>query len=312
MTGAAGIRAPLWQIGALVGGLAAGPFLDNYQLYVVSLLCVYAVFAIGYNLLMGYAGQFDFGQAAFLGIGAFSVALLQTRLGLPFAAALPLAGLTTVAVGVLIGVVVLRLGGFYLALVTLAFNQTVVLVLNLSKDLTGGFQGTPVPRPAIPGLRDNLAIFFVIGAITVLMIWGARNLLSSRVGKAFLAIRESEVAAQSMGVHLTRYRLMAYGMSAFYGGIAGGLLATLLGHVTPEGFGLFETIRVLTMIVVGGMGSVAGSIIGAAVLTLSAELLRFSQLYQEIGNGALLLLFMLLVPNGIWGLVYAMLARLRR
>ncbi len=280
---------------------AAGPFLDNYQLYVLSLIAIYVVFGLGYNLLMGYAGQFDFGQAAFLGIGAFAMALLQSRAGLPFALALPFAGLTAVAFGLAIGVIVLRLTGFYLALVTLAFNQTVVLILNLWKPLTGGFQGTEVPHPVLAGVRDNLLVFLIAVAVAVLMVWAARNVLASRVGKAFVAIRENPVAARAMGIHLTRYRMLAYGLSAFYGGIAGALLATLLGHITPEGFGIFETIRVLTMIVVGGMGTIGGTILGVTTLTLGSELLRFSQVFQEIGNGALLLAFMLLMPNGIWG-----------
>ena len=290
-----------WPFLALGVAWAVSPLLDNYQLYVLSLVAVYIVFGLGYNLLMGYAGQFDFGQAAFLGIGAFSMALLQTKAGLPFALALPLAGLIAVAFGLLIGGIVLRLEGFYLALVTLAFNQTVVLALNLWKPMTGGFQGTSVPHPVIQGLRDPQLIFLVIATVAALLVWTARNVLASRFGKAFLAIRESAVAAQAMGVHLTRYRILAYGLSAFYGGIAGALLATLLGYITPDGFGLFETIKVLTMIVVGGMGSIGGTILGATVLTLSGELLRFSQVFQEIGNGALLLVFMLLMPNGIWG-----------
>lgn len=290
-----------WPFLALAIAWAISPLLDNYQLYVLSLVAVYIVFGLGYNLLMGYAGQFDFGQAAFLGIGAFSMALLQTKAGLPFFAALPLAGLIAVAFGLLIGSIVLRLQGFYLALVTLAFNQTVVLTLNLWKPMTGGFQGTSVPHPVIQGLREPLLVFLVIASVAVLLVWAARNVLTSRFGKAFLAIRESAVAAQAMGIHLTLYRIMAYGLSAFYGGIAGALLATLLGYITPDGFGLFETIKVLTMIVVGGMGSIGGTILGATVLTLSGELLRFSQVFQEIGNGALLLLFMLLMPNGIWG-----------
>jgi branched-chain amino acid transport system permease protein len=285
----------------LAAAWVAGPWLDNYQLYVVSLIAVYCVFGLGYNLLMGYAGQFDFGQAAFLGIGAFAMALLQTRGGVPFAVALPIAGVIAVAVGLVIGVVVLRLTGFYLALVTLAFNQTVVLTLNLWKPLTGGFQGTEAPHPVIDGVRDNLVVFLIIVTVAVLMVWGARNVLASRIGKAFLALRDNAIAAQAMGVHLTRYRVLAYGLSAFYGGIAGALLATLLGHITPDGFGIFETLRVLTMIVVGGMGTIGGTILGVTTLTLGAEVLRFSQVFQEIGNGLLLLLFMILLPNGIWG-----------
>lgn len=293
----------LTALAALAVAWAIGPLLDNYQLYVLSLIGVYVVFGLGYNLLMGYAGQFDFGQAAFLAIGAFTMALLQTRGGLPFALALPLAAFAAVIFGLVIGVVVLRLTGFYLALVTLAFSQTVVLLLNLWKPMTGGFQGTAVPHPSLAGLRDPLVVYAIITALAVLLVWVAHNIVGSRIGKAFIAIRENATAAQAMGVALTRYRILAYGVSAFYGGIAGALLATLLGHITPDGFGLFETIKVLTMIVVGGMGTIGGTILGVSALTLGAELLRFSQVFQEIGNGALLMLFMLMMPNGIWGML---------
>jgi branched-chain amino acid transport system permease protein len=293
--------ADLWPAAILAAAAVLAPWLDNYQLYVLALVAIYALFAVGYTLLMGCAGQFDFGQAAFLGIGAFGMALLQTRAGLPFWLALPLAGAVALLFGLAIGAVVLRLEGFYLALVTLSFNLTVVLVLSLAKDFTGGFQGTSVPRPSLEGVRDQALLFLIVVGVASGLVWTAGNLVRSRTGTALFAMRDSEVAAEAMGVNLVRYRLMAYGLSAFYGGVAGGLLATLLGHVTPEGFGISETIKVLTMIVVGGLGNIVGAVLGAAALTLSAELLRFSQVYQEIGNGLLLFLFVLLMPQGIIG-----------
>ncbi len=278
-------------------------FLDDYLLYLLSLAGVYIIFALGYNLLMGYAGQFDFGQAAFLGIGAYATALLQIKLGVPFLIAIPLGGLIAVCFGLGIGYVVLRLSGFYLALVTLAFNQTVVLVLSLWTGLTKGFQGLPVPRPHVGALHDALLMFYIITLATILMVEAARNIVNSRVGKAFMAIRDSEVAAEAMGINLTHYRVMAYGLSAFYGGIAGGLLAPLISHITPQGFGIFETIRVLTMIVIGGMSSIAGSVIGAVTLIITPEFLRVSRGFQDISNGLLLFLFIVLMPNGIYGLI---------
>lgn len=285
----------------LLGG--AGPMLDNYQLYIVSLVAVYVIFATGYNLLMGVAGQFDVGQAAFLAIGAYTMALTQARLGLPFPLALILAGGVSVLLGLVIGVVVLRLRHFYLALVTLAFSQTVVLVLILWRDFTNGFQGLSVPRPHLSGLDDNLLIYLIIVAVAAVMVQAAWNLVDSRIGRAFMAVRDSEVAASVMGVPLVRFRLMAYAVSAFYGGVAGGLLATLLSYITPDGFRFFETIKVLTMIVIGGLGSMLGSIIGPVVVIVGAEVLRISQSYQEIANGALLLGFIILAPAGIAGLV---------
>ena len=287
----------------VLGG--AGTRLDNYQLYVVSLVAVYVIFATGYNLLMGYAGQFDVGQAASLAIGAYTMALTQARLGVPFPVALGLAGGMSVLLGLVIGVIVLRLRHFYLALVTLAFSQTVVLVLILWRDLTNGFQGLSVPRPHLPGIDDNLLIYLVIVTVAALMVQAAWNLVDSRIGRAFMAIRDSEIAASVMGVPLVRFRLMAYAVSAFYGGVAGGLLATLLSYITPDGFRFFETVKVLTMIVIGGLGSMLGSIIGPVVIIVGAEVLRISQSYQEISNGALLLGFIILAPAGIAGLLFA-------
>jgi branched-chain amino acid transport system permease protein len=309
------MKSHLPLLGAVLVVAIAGaivPLLDNYLLYVFSLIAVYCIFATGYNLLMGVAGQFDVGQAAFLGIGAYATTLLQTRASLPFPVALPLGAMVAVVFGVAIGVVVLRLRHFYLALVTLAFNQTVVLALVLWEDMTNGFQGLSVPRLIIPGTPRNLAGYLVSVAIAAAMVLAARNIVASRLGNAWRAIRESEIAARTSGIDLVRYRLVAYAISAFYGGIAGGLLATLLSHITPEAFGTFETIKVLAMIVVGGLGSLAGGLIGAVVLTLGPELLRFSQQYQEIGFGVLLFGSVMLMPGGIAGLFHAAADRIRR
>jgi branched-chain amino acid transport system permease protein len=290
-------------ISVLVLGLAAclGPVLDDYSLSVLSMIAAYTVFAVGYNILMGVAGQFDFGQGAFLGIGAYAMAILESRFAIPFPLCLPLAGFAAVLAGLVIGVIVLRLGGFYLALVTLGFNQVVVLGIALAGSVTGGYQGLSVPVPSVPGVPQNLLLFWIAVAIAVLFAYAAANLLRSRVGLAFLAIRERDVAAQAMGVNLTRYRVMAYGLSAFYDGVAGGLMAVLLSYVTPGQFGLGETLKVLTMITVGGMGSVAGSVIGAVVLSVAGEALRFSSVFQEVGDGLLLVLFIMLMPGGIYG-----------
>jgi len=291
---------------------AVTPLLDNYALFVVSLVCVYAIFATGYNLLMGYAGQFDVGQAAFLALGAYGSAVMQNSFAMPVLPSLLVGAAVSVLAGLFIGVVVLRLRHFYLALVTLAFSQAVVLVLSLWRDVTKGFQGLPVHSLDILGLGRNVSAYLVIVTFAVLLVTLARNLARSDLGRAFEAIRESEVAAQAMGINLVRTRLTAYAVSAFYGGIAGGLLAVLLSYITPEGFTIFETIKVLAMIVVGGMGSIFGGLLGASLLTLGNELLRFSQFFQEIGFGLLLLVSIIVMPDGIVGLVRRLGARYGR
>lgn len=297
--------------GALAVALAAMPLLDNYTLLVLALACVYAIFATGYNLLLGYAGQFDVGQSAFLAVGAYGSAVVQDRYGVPVLPSLLVGAALSVAAGLLIGVVVLRLRHFYLALVTIAFSQTVVLVLTLWTDVTKGFQGLPVAGVNFFGLGQIRSAYMLIVTVTVLMILLARNLVGMELGRAFQAVRESEVAAQAMGINLVRTRLTAYAISAFYGGLAGGLLAVLLSYITPDGFTLFETIKVLAMIVVGGMGSIWGGLLGAFLLTFGNEWLRFSQFFQEIGFGLLLMLSILLMPQGVAGLIGSIAARWR-
>lgn len=307
-----GAKPYLIALGVLVAALAVMPIFDNYTLLVIALACVYAIFATGYNLLLGYAGQFDVGQSAFLALGAYGSAVVQDRYGVPLLPSLIVGAAIAVFAGLLIGVIVLRLRHFYLALVTIAFSQTVVLILTLWTDVTKGFQGLPVAGISLFGLGQIRSAYVLIVIIAVVMILIARNLVRLELGRAFQAMRESEVAAQAMGINLTRTRLTAYGLSAFYGGLSGGLLAMLLSYITPDGFTLFETIKVLAMIVVGGMGSIWGGLLGAFLLTFGNEWLRFSQFFQEIGFGLLLMLAILLMPQGVAGLIASLAARWRR
>jgi branched-chain amino acid transport system permease protein len=302
-----------WLVAVIVlaVALAAIPLFDNYTLLVLSLACVYSIFATGYNLLLGYAGQFDVGQSAFLALGAYGSVVVQERYGIPLLPSLLVGAAIAVVAGLVIGVVVLRLRHFYLALVTIAFSQTVVLILTLWTDVTKGFQGLPAAGINLFRLGQTRSAYVVVVTIAILMILLARNLVRTELGRAFQAVRESEVAAQAIGINLTRTRLTAYAISAFYGGLAGGLLAMLLSYITPEGFTLFETIKVLAMIVVGGMGSIWGGLFGAFLLTFGNEWLRFSQFFQEIGFGLLLMLSILLMPQGVAGLVSSLVARWR-
>jgi branched-chain amino acid transport system permease protein len=306
-----GTKQWLAAAGILAVALGAIPWLDNYTLLVLALACVYAIFATGYNLLLGYAGQFDVGQSAFLALGAYGSVIVQQRYGVPLLPSLLVGAAVAVFAGLVIGVVVLRLRHFYLALVTIAFSQTVVLILTLWTDVTKGFQGLPVAGINLFGLSQTRSAYALSVSVTVLMILLARNLVHSELGRAFQAVRESEIAAEAMGIDLTRTRLTAYAVSAFYGGLAGGLLAMLLSYITPDGFTLFETIKVLAMIVVGGMGSIWGGLFGAFLLTFGNEWLRFSQFFQEIGFGLLLMLSILLMPQGVAGLVSSLSARWR-
>lgn len=296
----------------LLGGLLG---LDRYLQYLVALVAVYAIASLGYNLLMGHAGQFGFGHAAFFGIGAFGTAILTERVGAPYVVGLVIAVAVAVASGCVLGAIVLRLDGFYLALVTLGFNEIVVLALSLWRPVTGGFDGMAVGAPRLApvlGLGSGPSLYLLSLATLVALVWATRNVLATRVGRAFMLIRDNPIAAQAFGVPLTRTRLTAFALSAAYGALAGALYAPLVGHITPQGFGLFTNLQILTMIVVGGLGSVVGSVLGAALVILLPELLRSSQASLEITYGAVLLLTVLFLPGGLVGLPrHPLLARLR-
>jgi branched-chain amino acid transport system permease protein len=293
-------RLPLAVVGVLVVGLGLDPYLQ----YLIALVAIYAIACVGYNLLMGFAGQFGFGHAAFFGIGAFGTAILAGRVGAPY----PLGVLGGVAsalvVGLVLGVIVLRLSGLYLALVTLSFNEIVVLGLSLWRPVTGGFDGIGMSAPRLPsiGLGGTTMVYLLSVLLLLGLLWATGNVLETRVGRAFTLIRDNPIAAQAFGVDITRTRVLAFALSGAYGALAGGLYAPLVGHITPQGFGLFTNLQLLTMIVVGGLGSLSGSVLGAVVVLVVPELLRSSQASLEITYGAVLLVAVLFLPNGLSGL----------
>ncbi|GAC1365213.1 MAG: branched-chain amino acid ABC transporter permease [Herpetosiphon sp.] len=298
---------------ALIPGVAVG-----YVVYLVCLGLIYAIVALGLNLLIGFAGQFSLGHAAFLALGAYGTALLTTRLHVPFVVALPVAGLFTALVGFLLALPALRLSGPYLAVVTLGFGLAVPQLIIYFNSLTGGSSGlNGVPLPAIPiwydrrvglytyVLRTDSAFYYVVLLVLALLTMFAFQLVNSRTGRAFIAIRDSELAAQAMGVHLVRYKTMAFAISALYAGIAGGLYVNLLHGVGPEDFTLFLSIAFLTMIVVGGLGSISGSLLGAFVLTALQNLLTRLPVVRDFKNlylvvlGAVLICTILFLPQGL-------------
>lgn len=282
----------------------------SYILYLVCLALIYAIVALGLNLLIGFAGQVSLGHAGFLAIGAYASALLTQRLGWPFILALPTAGLVTGAVGFLLGLPALRLSGPYLALVTLGFGLAIPQLALWRGDLTGGAGGLrELPPAALLGLelRSEQTFYYLALAVISLLTLLAYNLVNSHTGRAFVAIRDSEIAAQAMGVDLVRYKTMVFAVSAFYAGIAGSLYAHLIRFISPESFTVFLSVEFLTMIVVGGLGSVPGSIVGALFLTALPELFSRLPLLKDFKNlfivvfGAILILTMLYFPRGLAG-----------
>ncbi|MCC7274832.1 MAG: branched-chain amino acid ABC transporter permease [Alphaproteobacteria bacterium] len=285
-----------------VAALAAVPtFANPYVVFVGNQLMLYVILAVGLNILVGYAGQLAFANAAMFGIGAYGTGLLQVHFGVPYYAAAPAGALLAMLIGLAMAWPALRLSGLYLALATLAFAQFTLWVFLHWESVTFGAGGFKVPPPSFAPLPlpSNLGIYYLSLLAMAALVAIAWNVVRSRIGRAFVAIRDGEVAAQALGIDLFRYKAIAFGMSGLYAGIAGALHSALLNYVSPEGFDLFQMVLHKAMIVVGGLGSLAGSVVGATTLTLILEALREFKSTQEIAFGALLLVFVIFMPDGI-------------
>ena len=301
----------------LVPGIAPG-----YILYLVALGMIYAIVAIGLDLLIGQTGQFSLGHAGFFAIGAYTSALLTLRLGAPFIVALLVAGLVSAAVGFLLGLPALRLSGPYLAVATLGFGLAIPQLIVWQGSWTGGSSGLHgLPLASLPlgplsvVFRTDQDYYYLALAVLVVLTILARNIVRSHTGRAFNAIRDSELAARAMGVDLVRYKTTAFAVSALYAGIAGGLYAHLLHGISPEDFTVLLSVDFLTMVVLGGLGSVTGAVSGAFLLTFLQNVLTRLPVIKDFKNlyivvlGAILILVIIFLPRGIAGVVRG--ARLR-
>ena len=286
----------------LFGVLLLLPAVANqYTLFVGNLMLLYIILALGLNILVGFAGLLAFANAAIYGIGAYGTALLQVHLGWSFWAAAPVGAVLAMVIGTLLAFPALRLSGIFLALTTLAFAQATQWVLWHWQSVTfgaGGFR-TPAPDFSWFAIKQDYGIYLVSWAVTVVLLLFTWRIMRSRIGRAFVAMRDGEIAAQSLGIDLLTYKAMAFALSSFYAGVAGALYSGLLGYMSPEGFDLFQMIIQKAMIVVGGLGSVVGSVLGAALLVYVMELLREFKSTQEIVFGVLLVGFMVFQPNGL-------------
>ena len=289
----------------LIVAIAAPPFANFYHLLVVNLIVIYALLAIGLNILVGYAGQLAFANAAMFGIGAYTTGLLQVRLGWSFWLAFPSGALIAAAVGLAISLPALRLRGLYLALSTLAFAQATQWVFLHWENVTFGAGGFKTPALSFAPLPVSkpLGLYYLSLVLAVALFIFAQNLVASRVGRAFIAVRDGDVAAESLGIDLLRYKALAFGISGFYAGVAGGLYSALLNFVAPEGFDLFQMVMQKAMIVVGGLGSVVGALLGAGIIIILLEALREVKGFQEIVFGALLVIFVLFMRGGLVSLI---------
>lgn len=292
---------------ALAGGvlvLVTGPWLlGTYQLYFINLVLVNVIIATGLNLLTGNAGQISMCHSSFMAIGAYATTLLHVNGRVPFWIALPLGALLAAGTGAAVGLPAIRLRGFYLALATLGFLEGTQVLFREFPAVTGGVRGMMAPRPTLLGqsLTSDLSLYYPVLLIAVAMLYVARNLLHSPVGRAFNAIRNSEPAAQAVGIPVARVKLLAFTASAFYAGVGGGLYAVVVGFIDPVEFGIWTSVRHIIFIVVGGLGSISGSVIGALVVTGLPEWLRRLQEYSDFVYGGLLLAFLIFMPQGIAG-----------
>jgi branched-chain amino acid transport system permease protein len=280
---------------------------SNYWMNLINLAISFSIACLGLNIVLGYAGQLSLAQAAFWGVGAYTSAILTTQLGLPVWAGMFAAFFVAAFFGILLGIPTLKLSGHYLAMATIGFGIILQLILVNAIWLTNGSDGIPkIPSPWIGSfeLKDPGTIFYVAAVSLVFLTWGAIHLKDSRVGRAFMAIRENEMAAGTAGVDTTYYKIMAFSLSAGYAGFGGWLFAHSGSHyISPDTFSFEQSVIMLVMAVLGGNGSAIGSIVGAILLTLLPEVLRFLKDSYMMVYAAGIVLIMIFMPSGIAGLV---------
>lgn len=298
---------------ALLGLIPGVPL--GYVLYLISLGLVYAIVALGLNLLFGYAGQFSLGHAGFFAIGAYTSAILTSQAGVPFVLALLAAGFVTAGIGFLLGLPALRLSGLYLAVVTLGFGLAVPQLILWQGGVTGGAMGihslplASIPLGPFPAIvfRTDQDYYYLVLSVLILLTILAWNIVHSDTGRSFISIRDSEVAARAMGVNPVTYKTTAFALSAFYAGIGGSLYAHLLHGISPEDFTVFLSIDFVTMVVLGGLGTVSGALYGAFLLTALENLLTRLPVVRDFKNlyiivlGLILVLTISYLPRGVAG-----------
>lgn len=287
-------------VGALVFALVPA-FLNPYYVFIANIALIHVLLAVGLNIVLGFAGQLAFANGVLFGIGAYATGLLRVDAGLPFLFAFPAGTALTALIGVAVAMPALRLRGLYLALATVAFAQFALWVFTHWESVTHGVSGAVIPPldfSPVP-VSPTVGIYYVSFVVVIVAVWLAANLLRSRIGRAFVAIRESERAAESLSIDVPRYKLLAYFISALYAGAAGGLFSCVVGAVVPDQFNLFQIVLQFCMVLVGGVGSLWGSVVGAVAIIGLLELLRGLKELQEIGFGLLLLVTILFFPGGL-------------
>ncbi len=308
------IRKPwtrVW-VGALVLLLLLLPwFAGEYVIYTATLIFLYSIGVQGQNLLIGYTGQISFGQAGFLAIGAFAFGHLS-RFGIPWPIAILGAGVAAGLFGILVGFPSLRLKGPYLAIATLGFGIAVYQVFVNSELLSGGRMGLSIqklnPIFGLSRINFNYYLYFLIALMFTLVSY---NIISSFVGRAFIAIRDNDIAAEVIGVNLTRYKLLAFAVSSFYTGVQGGLFGLLMGYLEPNMFTFMESITLFVAVIIGGLASVEGSIMGAAFVILIPQFFSDYKEMVPVVYGVTILIVLIFEPFGLYGRWFKMRLYLR-
>jgi len=289
-------------------------FPSGYYFRVAALVWVSALAAVGLNVLMGQAGQVSLGHAAFFGIGAYAVAVGPAHLSVPSWAALLIGAFLSAALSYVVGRPILRLKGHYLAIATLGLGVLVALAITTESRWTGGPDGMSVPRLTLFGWRvtGSDVWYWITGGLLVLGTWIALNLDETPTGRAFRALHDSEVAAQVVGVDVARFKLQAFVIAAVYASIAGSLLALMNGFINPDQAGFLHSIELVTMVVLGGLGSIVGSIVGAALLVTLPQALTVFQEYEHLMLGLIIIASMIFMRRGIVPTLSAAFARRAR
>jgi branched-chain amino acid transport system permease protein len=299
--------------GLLMLLLLAAPYLaGEYLMSQLQFICIYSIVGLGLMLLVGFTGQISLGHAAFLAIGAYTEGLLQAK-GVPFFISLPCAALFSAAIGWVLGLPALRLKGIYLAIATIAFNVIIEEVITRWEGLTGGNTGLHLKPIELFGMKfdGDQSFYYLCLGLTVLSILALMNLLRSPTGRAFVAIRDSEISASCMGVNLATYKTMSFALSAALTGIAGALYAHKVTFISPEQFTLIASIELVTIVILGGVGFLHGAVLGAAFLIVLPQLISLAKDYlpsnvagaglQATVFGLVLIVFIIFEPLGLYG-----------
>ncbi|MFH1140005.1 MAG: branched-chain amino acid ABC transporter permease [Pseudomonadota bacterium] len=278
---------------------------NEYFLRVLIMVWIYSILSMSLNFIVGFSGALSFGHHAFYGIGAYTTALLMTTQHTPFLPALGASIVVTFLFGALVGIPVTRVRGDYLVLLTLAFGEIFRLVMQGWIDFTGGQMGVVgIPAPMILGfkIRTNFHFYYLSLGLLIFTYATLRTVAKSRIGRAMIAIREDELAASTNGVNTGLYKLLNFALGCMYAGLAGSFMAVYMTAIAPSNFTLNEGVLMIVMVIVGGLGSLAGSILGAAVMLISTEAFRSVYQYRLLIIGLIMILVLLWRPQGIMGI----------